>query len=325
MSVATSAPVARRDGQHRRHSTGPTRRRRHRGGPVALTMAGPAIAGLALFVAAPFVVSVVLSLYNVRLDSPRSPTFWGLENYRRIFLDDQFAGDFARGLLNNSIFAVAVVPLQTGLALGLALLLNRPLRGARLFRTFFFMPVVFPMALVAVVWKLIYSRGDDGILNALLSQATFGHVGAQDWLGNATTALPAIIVMSIWQGVGFQMVIILAGLQSISADLYEAAKTDGANGWQRFVWVTLPGLRNTLYFVVVVTSILAFRLFDQVYILTQGGPRNATTTVMFQAVHTAFDGGNIGRAAAMTVVLFVIVMVVTLLQRRFLPQEREIQ
>jgi multiple sugar transport system permease protein len=299
-------------------------RRRRREGRVALIMASPALAGLLLFVVTPFVISVVLSLFNARLGSARPATFFGWENYRRILFDEQFAADFRRALLNNTIFAVVVVPLQTALALALALWLNRPLRGIRAFRTVFFMPVVFPMALVAIIWKLIYSRSDDGMLNAVISTVTFGHIGPQDWLGQGSTALPAIILLSIWQGVGFQMVIILAGLQGISPALYEAATIDGAGPWLRFLAVTIPGLRNTLYFVVMVTSVLAFRLFDQVYILTRGGPQNATTTVMYQAESTAFDAGNVGRAAAMTVVLFVIVLVITLLQRRFLPQEREV-
>ena len=162
--------------------------------------------------------------------------------------------------------------MQTGLALALALLLNRPLQGMSVFRTFFFMPVVFPMALVAVIWKLIYSRDDLGMLNAFLNGISFGHLGPYDWLGNTKTALLSIIILSIWQGVGFQMIILLAGLQGIPASLYEAASIDKANRWQQFRNVTVPGLRNTLIFVALVTTIFAFRLFDQVYILTQGGP-----------------------------------------------------
>lgn len=322
MASATATTVsATRGGRDR-----PRRARVNRyEGRAALLMAGPALLGLGLFVLAPFVISVVLSLYNARLGSARPAEFFGLENYRRILFDQQFAGDFRRALLNNAVFAGVVVPLQTGLALGLAMLLNRPLRAMPVFRTFFFMPVVFPMALVAVIWKLIYSREADGMLNAVLSTVSFGTIGPQDWLGQSSTALPAIIGLSIWQGVGFQMVILLAGLQGISPALYEAAKMDGANAWQRFVSVTLPGLRNALFFVVMVTSILAFRLFDQVYILTRGGPQNATSTVMYQATTTAFDVGNVGRAAAMTVVLTLIVLAITLVQRRLLPQEREVQ
>ncbi|KAB2350094.1 carbohydrate ABC transporter permease [Actinomadura rudentiformis] len=288
-------------------------------------MATPALIGLIVFVAAPFVLAIWLSLHHVKLGSPRPPNFLELEQYRRILLDPQFAGQFRRALINNGVFAGVVVPVQTALALGLALILNRPLRAMPLFRTFVFMPVVFPMALVAVVWRLIYDRAPDGVLNDLLSVLTFGHLTAHDWLGDPATALPAIMLLSIWQGVGFQMVIILAGLQSIPAELYEAAQMDGAGRWQRFRVVTLPGLRNTLIFVVMVTTMLSFRLFDQVYILTQGGPGNSTTTAMYEAVSTTFDGGDVGRAAAMTVVLFVIVLALTILQRRVLREDRVIQ
>jgi multiple sugar transport system permease protein len=290
----------------------------------ALLMTSPAIVGLILFVLVPFIVAIWLSLHNLKLNSGHPAHWMGLEQYRRILFDSQFRGDFYRALGNNFLFALIVVPLQTTLALGLALLLNRPLRGMSVFRTFFFMPVVFPMALVAVVWKLIYSRDDIGLLNSFVHVATFGQVGAIDWLGDSKTALLSIIIMSIWQGVGFQMIILLAGLQGIPASLYEAAAIDKAKAWAQFVHVTLPSLRNTLIFVSLVTTIFSFRLFDQVYIMTQGGPDNATTTVMYQAVTTAFDADNVGRGAAMTVVFFVIVLVITLIQRIVLREEREV-
>lgn len=302
-----------------RNTTAPTRSRE---AAVAIGMAAPALVGLIVFVAVPFALAVWLSLQHVKLGSPRPPTFLGLEQYRRILFDSQFAGEFHRALLNNGVFAAVVVPVQTALALGLAILLNRPLRAMPIFRTFVFMPVVFPMALVAVIWRLILDRGADGMLNDLLNIVTFGNASPHDWLGDPLTAMPAVVLLSIWQGVGFQMVIILAGLQAIPRELYEAAQMDGASRWQQFRSVTLPGLRNTLIFVVMVTTILAFRLFDQVYILTQGGPENSTTTVMYQAVSTAFDEANVGRAAAMTVVLFVIVLALTLLQRRILREDR---
>jgi multiple sugar transport system permease protein len=304
----------------------PQKRRRglRRDDRAAWAMFLPAAAGLLLFVVVPFVMAGWLSLHNVRLDSPTPPNWMGLEQYRRILLDPDFRGEFYRGLLNNVVFAAVVVPVQTALALALALLLNRPLRGMPVFRTFFFMPVVFPMALVAVVWKVIYARGELGMLNAVIDTLSFGHLGPYDWLGDPGTALPAVIIMSIWQGAGLQMVILLAGLQGIPADLYEAASLDRAGRWLQFRHVTLPGLRNTLIFVVMVTTILAFRLFDQVYIMTQGGPQQATTTVMYQAVTTAFDANNVGRASAITVLFFLIVLAITLVQRRVLREDREV-
>ncbi|WP_413452627.1 sugar ABC transporter permease [Georgenia phoenicis] len=287
-------------------------------------MIAPAAIGLLLFVLLPFLLAGWLSTQNVRLDTPQPPSWFGLEHYRRILLDPDFRGEFWTGLRNNLIFAAVVVPVQTSLALALAVLLNRPLRGMPVFRTFFFMPVVFPMALVAVVWKVIYTRGELGLLNSVLETVSFGLIDPQDWLGNPSTALAAIIVMSIWQGAGLQMVILLAGLQGIPGELYEAASLDKAGPWQRFRHVTLPGLRNTLIFVAMVTTILSFRVFDQVYIMTGGGPQDATTTVMFQAVTTAFTANNVGRASAITVLFFLIVLTITLIQRRVLREEREI-
>jgi multiple sugar transport system permease protein len=291
---------------------------------TALAMVAPAVIGLLAFVAIPFLLAMFLSTQNLHLGSDVPPRWMGLEQYRRILLDPDFRGDFYRALINNATFAVVVVPVQTGLALGIALLLNRRLRGMPVFRTFFFMPVVFPMALVSVIWKLIYARDDVGMLNSFLQVLTFGHWQAHDFLGDPHTAMIGIIVMSIWQGVGFQMVIILAGLQSISSTLYEAAAIDRANKWQQFLNVTLPGLRNTLIFVVMVTTIFSLRLFDQIYIMTRGGPQNSTTTVMYQAVTTAFEKGNVGNAAAITVIFFILVLAIALIQRQLVREEREI-
>ncbi|WP_128376829.1 carbohydrate ABC transporter permease [Streptomyces cavernae] len=283
-----------------------------------LLMSAPALGGLIAFVGVPFVYAIVLSFYNVRLGSPVPPTFFGLEQYRRIFTDPDMSGPFLRALTNNLTFAVVVVPVQTGLALALAILLNRKLKAIGLFRSLFFMPVVFPMALVAVIWRLILARSDQGLLNSALDAVSFGNWGAFDWLGDGLTAMASVIVLSIWQGVGFQMVILLAGLQQIPSELYEAAQLDRASRWQQFRHVTLPGMRGTLVFVAMLTSVLAFRVFDQVYVLVNGGglDEDATRTVMYQAVTTAFNQNNIGQGSAITVVFFLIVVVLTLIQRR---------
>ncbi len=238
---------------------------------TAVLMSSPALVGLLLFVAAPFLLAVALGFTNLRLGSPLPLEWVGFEQYRRIFTDPSFG----RALLNNLLFAVVVVPLQTILALVLALLLNRRLYGTQWFRTLFFAPVVFPLSLVAVVWVLIFAPGPNGMMNAFLDLVSLGAWTPRDFLHDPYFALPAIMLTSIWQGTGFQMVILLAGLQAIPANLYEAAAIDGAGRWQQFWHVTLPQLRNTLIFVVLVTTILAFRLFDQVQIMTQGGPHDA--------------------------------------------------
>lgn len=277
----------------------------------------PALLGLLIFVVLPFALAVILAFTNLRLGSPLPTEFVGTEQFRRIFTDP----DFTRALLNNAVFALVVVPVQTLLALSLALLLHQPLKGRALFRTLFFAPVVFPLSLVAVVWVLIYAPGPEGMMNGLLQTLTFGAWTPRDFLHDPYLALPAVMLTSIWQGAGFQMVILLAGLQGIPADLYEAAAMDGAGRWGRFLHVTLPQLRNTLVFTVLVTTILAFRLFDQVQIMTQGGPRNATTTVMFEAVQAAFERQQVAKGAAMTVVFFLVVLVITWVQRKIARQE----
>jgi multiple sugar transport system permease protein len=288
---------------------------------AALAIAAPAFLGLFLFVLLPFLLALGLSFTNLRLGSPLPLQFLGLEQYRRIWADPSFQ----QALLNNGLFALIVVPVQTALALGLALLLNQPLRGIGLFRTLFFMPVVFPMALVAVIWTIIYAPGDSGMLNALLSKLSFGLWSAKDFLNDPVWALPALMLLSIWQGVGFQMVILLAGLQGIPGSLYEAAVMDGAEQWGQFWYITLPQLRNTLIFVMLLTSILAFRLFDQVQIMTQGGPNDATTTVMYEAIKAGFEQQKVAKGAAMTVVLFLIVLVITILQRFVIKEEKAIE
>lgn len=290
---------------------------------IILTL--PAFTMLVLFVLVPFVTAIFLSFYNIRLEGEHAPTFLGFEQYRRILFDPDLSPIFYKSLMNNFTFALMVVPAQTGLAVALAIMLNQKLRGMAIYRTFFFMPVVFPMSLVAVIWSLMYSRDNQGMINAALSAISGGLIQPIDWLGDPNIALISIAIMSIWAGVGFQMVIVLAGLQEIPAELYEAASIDKAGVWSQFRHVTLPGLRNTLVFVIMITTIFSLRLFDQIYILTQGGPLDSTSTVMYQAVTSASVEGNIGKGSAMTVVFVVIIIILTFVQRALLRQEKEIK
>ena len=306
-------------------SRAPRRRGRWRGAAPAVLMATPATVGLIVFVAVPFLIAITLSFFNAQLNQVRPLKFLGFEYYVRLFTDPVSSGPFLRSLLNNFVFALVVIPLQTGLALLLAVLLNRKLKGIAVFRTFFFLPVVFPMALVAVVWRLILDRSDRGLLNATLDLVTAGHFSGHDWLGSSATALGSVIVLSIWQGVGFQMVIILAALQEIPGERYEAASLDRAGTWQQFIHITVPGIRNTLIFVMLLTTIYAFRVYDQVYILirTAGANEEALRTVLYSSTSAAQNANNVGLASAMTVVFFVIVVAVTILQRALLSQRNE--
>ncbi|MFF1881909.1 carbohydrate ABC transporter permease [Pseudarthrobacter sp. NPDC058196] len=284
--------------------------------------ASPALLGLAIFLVAPFVLAIVLSFYRVQLNSPRPARFVGFEQYMRLFADPDLSAAFGHALLNNFTFAVIVVPVQTVLALGLAVLVNRKLRGMVVFRTFIFMPLVFPLALTAVIWRLIYSRGDEGLLNSILGLVSGGALASHDWLGSPSTALGSIVVMSIWQSVSFQMIIVLAALQGVPAELYEAASLDRASKWQQFINVTVPGIRNTLIFVSLITTIFSFRLFDQVYLLSRSGSvdRGSTETVMTQIINTGFDNNNVGQAAAMTVIFMLIITVIAIIQRAAVRQ-----
>lgn len=285
---------------------------------AAWGMAGPALAGLLCFLIAPFVIALVLSFTNYRFNSPLPMRWLGLENYTRLVADE----GFRRALGNNLLFAAVVVPVQTAIALGLALLVNRPLRRMAFFRTVFFMPVIYPMALVATVWALLLAPGPAGVMNQLLETVTFGAWSPADFLRDPALAMPALMIMSIWQGAGYQMVILLAGLQAIPGELYEAAALDRAGSWARFRHVTLPQLRNTILFVVMVTTILAFRLFDQVWLLTQGGPQDSTTTVMYEAFVAARERNQVGAGSAMSVVFLVLVGAVALAQHFLVRQER---
>jgi len=279
----------------------------------------PAVTGLLVFLALPFAIGFFFSWTNLRLDSPLPLKFVGFEQFIRILTDPSFQ----RALFNNSLFAFLIVPTQTTLALGLAVLLNRPLKGITIYRAFFFVPVIFPMALVAIVWELIFAPGESGLLNAFLRWVSLGAWQPVDFLHDQFYALPAIMILSVWQGVGFQMVIMLAGLRNIPRSLYEAAALDGANSWRQFRHVTLPQLRNTIIFVALVTTILAFRLFDQIWILTQGGPHRATTTIIFEAVRAVFKHQDVGRGSAMSVIFFCVVLLVTLIQRHHVKHEKE--
>jgi multiple sugar transport system permease protein len=224
---------------------------------------------------------------------------------------------FLRALGNTFWFALLVVPLQTALALAMALAVNRPYPGRIVMRTVFFAPVVTSMVVVAVIWGLVLHT-DDGLVNRALLALFGSHAPQPDWFGDARLAMPSIALMSAWQGAGFQMLVFLAGLQSITKEQYEAAQVMGATPWQQFVHVTLPGLRRTLVFVLLATTIAAFGLFTQIDVLTKGGPLDATTTIMHRAVQAGVREQDLAYGSAMALVFFVLVLTLSLLQRRLM-------
>ncbi len=291
-------------------------------GLLAWLFASPALFLLLLFVVVPFIMAFIFSFSNQRLVPGPNPTeFVGLRNFVRMVGDKRFLA----ALGNNFLFVGVVVPVQTAMALLLAVLINQKLKFVNFFRTIYFSPVAITMVVVSVVWAFLYEASANGTINQFVHFISFGLIGPQDWLGNHKLAFPAIMLLSIWQGVGFQMVIFLAGLQEIPYSLYEAAQIDGANVVQQFFNITLPQLRNTTIFVVLSTTILAFQLYAQVEVLTRGGPQNATQTMIFYTKVMGFEQGKIGYASAVTVVFFLIVLAISILQRVFLKEERTVK
>ena len=266
------------------------------------------------------------AIRNFTRNNPDYPQLDGLREWRSLQLGERrfyiLASDvvFLQALQNTFLFVLIVSPLQAALALGLALLVNQPLRGVNIFRAIYFMPVVISLVVVSLLWRFIYD-GQDGLLNSVLSFLTFGQFQPVDWLGNPKTALGSVMAMSIWQAVGFHMVIWLSGLQTIPFVLYEAASISGANARQKFRYVTWPGLRNTAVLILVVITMQAFGLFTQIDVMTRGGPLDSTQSIVFQAVQRGFSKQDIAGGSAISVLLFLLVLAVSLLQR-FVTRER---
>ena len=288
---------------------------------AAWSFCAPPLFFLLLFLVTPFIIAFVISFTDQRLiPNPNLPTqFIALRNFLRLFNSPSFH----QALFNNFIFVVVVVPLQTFLALLLAVLVNQKLRFINLFRTIYFSPVVTTMVVVSIIWYFLYNPGE-GLINQMISFISFGKLGPYNWLNDTALALPAIMILSVWQGVGFQMVIYLAGLQGIPDELYEAGRVDGANAWQQFWQITIPQLRNTTIFVIISTTILAFKLFTQVWVMTKGGPQGATKTIIVLLYEEGFKMLRVGYASAIGVLFFLIVLAVSLIQRIYLKEERAV-
>ena len=279
-------------------------------------MAAPAALLLILFLIIPVLLAFGLSFSNARLISPNPPRLVGIDNFLRAFSDPVFL----RSTLNTFVFAAVVVPVQAGLGLLLAVLVNQKIRGVTAFRVIFFIPVVTSIVVVSILWKFMYQP--DGLINSFIDTITFGAWQGTAWLNDPNTALGAIIVLSIWQAVGFHMLIWLSGLQTIPEELYEAARMDGASSWQQFANVTWPGLRSTMVFVLVTITIAALGLFVQIDVMTQGGPVNSTSTLVYQAVRKGYREQEIGYGAAISLIFFVLVLIVSVVQR-YLTRDKE--
>lgn len=280
----------------------------------------PACVLLIIFMVAPFFSAFGLSLSNQKLiPNPMVPAkFIGFRNYIQIFKDISFWQAFK----NVILFTVMVIPLQCGFALLMANALNRVRFIKSFLRSMFFLPYITPMVIVAVIWKSIYQY-PDGIANLALKVCTLGLGKPLDWLGNKNSALIAITLLSAWQAFGFQMIVYLGALQSIPSSLYEAANIDGANSRQIFFNITWPALKETNTLVLIITTIQALKLFTQVNIMTKGGPNGATNTLVHYIYQSGFTGQKIGYASAASVILFLLILVIFLVQNKLLRGKEE--
>ncbi|MFL6547313.1 MAG: carbohydrate ABC transporter permease [Povalibacter sp.] len=270
----------------------------------------PALLVLAVFFFIPVLAALLMSLTDFdlyALGSVANLRMVGLRNYAQLLVDPLFW----KALGNTFYFVILGVPLSIGASLGAALLVNSKVaRFRNFFRTVYFAPVVTTLVAVAVVWRYIFHTRY-GFLNYVLS---FAGISPVDWMGNPHWAMPAIVILAVWKNFGYNMIILLAALQSIPEDLYEAARIDGASGWQLFRHVTLPGLAPVLTLVSILTIAGYFQLFAEPYVMTEGGPLQSTMSVLYFMYEEGFKWWSLGRASAVAFLLFVIMFAITLVQ-----------
>ena len=272
----------------------------------------PALSIVGIFTVIPIGFSLWLSCYRWDMMRPNR-RFLGLENYRRLLGDDRFWN----AVQNTLVYVALTVPASIALAFGAALLLNRRLQGRAIFRTLFFAPVVTSTVAISFVWSWIY-HPEIGLLNGVADAFGGGRIG---WLTSPSIALISISIMSIWKNVGYLMVLFLAGLQQIPDDLYGAARVDGAGSWALHRDVTIPMLRPTLFFIVVISTIDATQVFTQIDVMTQGGPAQSTEALVYYLYFRAFRTFEMGYASTIAWALFLIVIVLTVIQNRLIRRE----
>jgi multiple sugar transport system permease protein len=270
---------------------------------VGYTLLAPSLIGIGLFLVLPVFVVLWLSLYQWDLVSPA--VFVGFDNYSEILTDPEVGNSFAV----TALFTVIVIPVQTGLGLGLALLLNRGLPGSAMFRVLYVVPWICAPLALGVVWKWIFDPSD-GVLNALIGTRV-------EWLSSTTLALPSVAAVSVWSQVGYVALFFLAGLNAIPDHIYEAARLDGAGPVRMFRSITLPLLRPTTFFVLVTGVISSFQVFDTIYAMTKGGPDGHTDVIAARIYREAFESFRLGRASALAVVLLVLLVAVTVAQQLY--------
>ena len=271
---------------------------------MAWVFLAPALLLMGIFILGPIVYLFYLSFTQGSFT--RSGVYWvGFKNYLRLFLSP----DFWQVIWNTTYFTVATVIPTLIIPLGLAVLLNRTFALQDLLRTAYFIPSITSLVAVGLGWRWLFQ--DDGPINELLSQIGVNPI---PWLSSTTWAMPVLILMSIWKQLGFNLVVFLAGLQVIPQSRYEAAELDGANPWQQFWYITLPGLQPTIVFATVTTAIFTLRSFEQVYVITGGGPFNSTNVLVYYIYEQAFGQFDFGYAAAAATILLAIALILVYVQ-----------
>lgn len=268
----------------------------------------PSLAGLLVFMVIPIIASLALTFYEWDPLIPTRFHYLGLQNYITLLSDSNFWA----ALRHTVLFIAGYIPLVLVAGLGIALLMNQKLAGRTFLRGAFFMPVISAWVAVALMWTWIFNP-KYGIVNYLLS--LIGVTGPA-WLYDPNWAMPAIILTSVWKDIGFIMILFLTGLQSIPQEYYDAASIDGAGSWAKFRYITLPLLSPTAFFTLIISLINSFQVFDQVWVMTRGGPAGSTSVLVEQIVNNSFRYGRMGYAATLSWVLFLIVFSVTIIQTR---------
>ena len=281
---------------------------------TALSFIAPNFIGFFLFTLIPVIFSLVLAF--MKWDSFGTPEFVGLKNFSKMLNDDTFW----ISLKNTFLYTIGVVPLTLICSLGLAILLNKKIRGMKFFRTAFFFPYVTSLVAIAVVWNMLF-HPTMGPINQFLKLFIENPPG---WTSSSDWALTAIVIVRVWRGMGYYMILYLAGLQSVPKELYEAASMDGAGKWKQFLNVTVPSLRPTTFFVTIMLVINCFKIFDLVQVMTAGGPGRATNVLVYQIYNEAFVKFNFGYASAIAMVLFVIVLAITVIQFKWNQRQERV-
>ena len=274
----------------------------------------PAIALLGLTVFLPAIQAFSLSFSQYDYDLTQAPQWVGLSNFKRLWADEVFL----QTIRNTLLYLVGVVPVLVILPLFLAIAVNQKLRGINWFRTAFYTPVVISMVVAGIAWKALYTQ--NGLLNQFLQQLGFSE--GIPWLTAPQYAIWSVMLVTIWKGLGYYMVIYLAGLQAISPELYEAAAIDGSDGWQKHLDITIPLMRPYLFLVTVISAISATKVFEEIYIMTQGGPRNSSKTVVYYLYERAFQDLDVSYACTIGLVLFLGILGLSLINLKLTAKEQ---